>query len=208
MPTPRTEQLLVLALFAAVLIFGSSLHIAVINLGTQIASFWFLLIVQLVIAALLLAVVLSLIGGLVTWMMGKFADLYEKHRALAQLLKKRTPWFIALTVLVSQAVVAIADKSFQGQELPTVAVTLVLILLFFLANELITGGQVMLRALGFVLWFVALATLPFFVALDRGFDWGLLYKQALGVPIFYKAFYTLIALVFLLTPILFIRREA
>ena len=131
-----------------------------------------------------------------------FADLYEKHRALAQQLKKRTPWFIALTVLVAQAVVAIADKSFQGQELPTVAVTLVLILLFFLANELITGEQVMLRALGFVLWFVALATLPFFVALDRGFDWALLYKQALAVPIFYKAFYTLIALVFLLTPIL------
>ena len=206
MTSQRTDQLLAAALVVGVLLFGGSLLIAVINLGAQIASFWFLLLVQLAIGALLLAVVVSLVGTLATWTMGKFADLYEKHRALASEIKKRTPWFIVLTLLVAQAVVAIADKSFQGRELPTVAVTLVLILLFFLANELITRDKSVLRVIGFFVWFVAVLALPFFVLLDRGFDWPLLYKQAMAVTLFYKAFYGLIVIVFVLTPLLFIRR--
>ena len=207
MTSQRTDQLLAAALVVGVLLFGGSLLIAVINLGAQIASFWFLLFVQLAIGALLLAVVVSLVGTLASWTMGKLADLYEKHRALASEIKKRTPWFMVLTLLVAQAVVAIADKSFQGQELPTVAVTLVLILLFFLANELITRDKSVLRVIGFLLWFVAILALPFFVLLDRGFDWPLLYKQAMAVSLFYKAFYGLIVIVFALTPLLFIRRE-
>ena len=207
MTSQRTDQLLAAALVVGVLLFGGSLLIAVINLGAQIASFWFLLFVQLAIGALLLAVVVSLVGTLASWTMGKLADLYEKHRALASEIKKRTPWFMVLTLLVAQAVVAIADKSFQGQELPTVAVILVLILLFFLANELITRDKSVLRVIGFLLWFVAILALPFFVLLDRGFDWPLLYKQAMAVSLFYKAFYGLIVIVFALTPLLFIRRE-
>ena len=207
MTSQRTDQLLAAALVVGVLLFGGSLLIAVINLGAQIASFWFLLFVQLAIGALLLAVVVSLVGTLASWTMGKLADLYEKHRALASEIKKRTPWFMVLTLLVAQAVVAIADKSFQGQELPTVAVTLVLVLLFFLANELITRDKSVLRVIGFLLWFVAILALPFFVLLDRGFDWPLLYKQAMAVSLFYKAFYGLIVIVFALTPLLFIRRE-
>ena len=206
MTSQRTDQLLAAAVVVGVLLFGGSLLIAVINIGAQIASFWFLLLVQLAIGALLLAVVVSLVGTLATWTMGKFADLYEKHRALASEIKKRTPWFIVLTLLVAQAVVAIADKSFQGRELPTVAVTLVLILLFFLANELITRDKSVLRVIGFFVWFVAVLALPFFVLLDRGFDWPLLYKQAMAVTLFYKAFYGLIVIVFVLTPLLFIRR--
>ena len=213
MTSQRTDQLLAAALVVGVLLFGGSLLIAVVNLGAQIASFWFLLFVQLAIGALLLAfgalllaVVVSLVGTLASGTMGKFADLYEKHRALASEIKKRTPWFMVLTLLVAQAVVAIADKSFQGQELPTVAVTLVLILLFFLANELITRDKSVLRVIGFFVWFVAVLALPFFVLLDRGFDWPLLYKQAMAVTLFYKAFYGLIVIVFVLTPLLFIRR--
>ena len=206
MTSQRTDQLLAAAVVVGVLLFGGSLLIAVINIGAQIASFWFLLLVQLAIGALLLAVVVSLVGTLATWTMGNFADLYEKHRALASEIKKRTPWFIVLTLLVAQAVVAIADKSFQGRELPTVAVTLVLILLFFLANELITRDKSILRVIGFFVWLVAVLALPFFVLLDRGFDWPLLYKQAMAVTLFYKAFYGLIVIVFVLTPLLFIRR--
>ena len=207
MSSQRTEQFLAVALVAGILLFGGSLLIAVINLGTQLASLWFLLFVQIAIGALLLAVVVSLIGKLATWTMGKFADLYEKHRALASQIRKRTPWFMVLTLLVAQAVVAIADKSFQGQELPTVAVTLVLILLFFLANELVTSEERALRIIGFIVWFIAVLALPFFVLLDREFNWPLLYKQVMVVPLFYKAFYALIAIVFILAPLLFIRRR-
>ena len=207
MDSQRNEQLLAVALVAGVLLVGSSLLVAVINLGEQIASFWFLLFVQLAVGALLFVVVISLVCGLASWTIGRFADLYEKHRALAQEIKKRTPWFVVLTILVAQAVVAIADKSFRGQDLPTVAVTLVLILLFFLANELIVRDQVALRALGFIVWFVAVMALPFFVLLDRGFNWPLLYEQAMAVPLFYKALYALVALVFVFTPLLFIGHE-
>ncbi|HSI45114.1 MAG TPA: hypothetical protein VK950_02965 [Methylophilus sp.] len=207
MQSQRTEQLLAFAVIAAVFLFGGSLFIAVFNIGAQIASFWFLLFVQIALGALLLALVLSLIGKLVTWTMGRFADIYEKHRALTRELRKRTPWFVVLTLLVAQAVVAIADKSFQGQELPTVAVTLVLILLFFLANELITRDQLPLRATGLLVWFIAVLALPFFVLLDRKFDWQVLYQQALAVPLFYKAFYTLITIVFVLAPLLFVGRR-
>lgn len=208
MNSERNASILLLILGAAVLLFGGSLLLAVINLGSQIASFGFLLCVQLALGALLLAFVGAALSRLAAWAADGFADLYARHRSLAAELKKRTPWFMVLTTLVAQAVLAIADKSFGDDDLETVAVTLLLILLFFLANELITREEKWLRCVGFAVWFLAVVALPFFVLLDRKFNWPLLYQQALAVPFSYKAIYTLAAMVFLLAPLLFIPKRA
>ncbi len=203
----RNETLIGVAIIAILLLFGSSLLIAVINLGTKIASFWFLLLVQIALAALLLVIVASMMGALASWVSGRIADLYEKHRELAKEIRKRTPWFVALTVLVAQATVAVADKSFQGQELPTVAVTLVLIILFYLSNELIVQENLPRRIAGFALWFFAVLALPLFVVADRHFDFNAVLSLVGAFPLFYKIFYTLIVVVFLFTPLLFISRK-
>lgn len=203
----QLERLLAAALIIGVLLFGGALLVAAINVAGQIASFWFLLVVQIAIGALLLAVVMSLIGRLAAGTMKVFADLYARHDALAKAMKKRTPWFVVLTALVAQAVVAVADKSFQGQAFPTIAITLVLIILFFLANELISQDRLELRVAGFGLWFLAVLTLPFFVLADRDFNWAVLHQEAMSIPLFYKTMYSLIALVFVFTPLLFIRKE-
>lgn len=207
MSSQQLERLLAAALIIGVLLFGGALLVAAINVAGQIASFWFLLVVQIAIGALLLGVVLSLIGRLAAGTMRVFADLYARHDALAKAMKKRTPWFVVLTALVAQAVVAIADKSFQGQTFPTIAITLVLIILFFLANELITRDRLALRVAGFALWFIAVLTLPFFVLADRDFNWAVLHQEAMGIPWFYRTMYSLIALVFVFTPLLFVRKE-
>ena len=203
----RTQNFLLIALGLAALLLASSLLVAVVNLGTQIASFWLLLIVQIAIAILAVGFVLGIIGKIFTWVVSEIALLHERHKELLRALKKRTPWFVVLTLLVSQAVLVIADKSFQGQELPTVAVTLVLILLFFLANEFIVREHLMFRVLGFVLWFAAVLALPFFVWADRGFDTSAVLTQIDSFPMFYKAFYVLCSLVFILMPLLFIQQR-
>jgi hypothetical protein len=208
MNAERTELILLLILAAAVVLFGGSLLLAVINLGSQIASFGFLLCVQLALGALMLAFAAAVLGRLVAWVAGGFADLYERHRELAAELAKRAPWFLVLTTLGAQVVLAVADKSFQGKELITVAVSLILIVLFYLANDLITRKQRWLRWIGFLVWLLTVLALPFFVLFDRKFDWETLYRQALAVPYVYQAFYTLVLMVFVLAPLLFIRKRS
>lgn len=203
----RAQKFLSIALGVTALLLASSLLVAVINLGAQIATFWLLLFVQIAIAVLVVVVVLWIVWKLFTWVMAEVASLHIKHAELLRELQKRTPWFVVLALLVSQAVLAIADKSFQGKELPTVAVTLVLILLFFLANEFIVREQLLLRILGFVLWFAAILALPLFVWADRGFNTNLILTQLNAFPLFYKVFYALCSLVLLLLPLLFIPRR-
>jgi len=68
---------------------------------------------------LAIGIALTIGGKLFKWVFSEIALLHRQHEELLRALKKRTPWFVFLTLLVSQAVLAIADKSFQGQELPT-----------------------------------------------------------------------------------------
>src|SRR5437899_33401 len=193
-------------LIATGVLLAASLLIAVINLGTEITTFWLLFLVQITVAVLVVAVVLAVVGCLFMWVTGEFVSLQKKHAEVMQELQKRTPWFLALVLLVSQAVLAIADKSFHGQELPTVAVTLILILLFFLANEFIVRDQLPLRILGFVLWLAAIMALPLLVWADRGFNTSMVLEQINAFPSSYKIFCALCIPVFLVLPLLFIRR--
>ena len=207
MSEERAQKFLLIALGVAALLLASSLLVAVINLGAQIATFWLLLVVQIAVAVLIIAFVLSVVGRLFTWVTAEIDSLHKKYAELLSQLQKRTPWFVVLALLVSQATLAIADKSFDGEELPTVAVTLVLILLFFLANEFIVREQLPLRILGFVLWFTAVIALPLFVWADRGFKTSAVLAEINAFPLSYKVFYALCSLVFVLLPLLFISRR-
>jgi len=115
----RALDFLVIALGIAALLLASSLLVAVVNLGAQIATLWLSLIVQGAIAILAIGIALTIVGKLFKWVFSEIALLHRQHEELLRALKKRTPWFVFLTLLVSQAVLAVADKSFQGQELPT-----------------------------------------------------------------------------------------
>ena len=203
----RKQTFLLFALVIALLLFSSSLLIAVINLGGQIVASWLLIIIQGAIALLVLLVVFAVIGKFGTWMIAEIAALNRKHAELLEKIRKRTPWFVVLMLLLSQAALAIADKSFKGNELPTVAVTLILILLFFIANEFMVSDSKTFKVLGFVLWFVAITALPFFVWADRGFNIAAIITELAEFPLMYKIFYALCLPVFVLLPVLYTSRK-
>ena len=204
----QMQTLLFIAGAIAILLFGSSLLIAVINLGALIATSWLLIFIQVAIAILVLLVVTAAIGKFNTWVVGEITALNRKHAELLKQIRQRTPGFVALTLLISQAALTIADKSFEGKELPTVAVTLVLILLFFIANEFMVRDPRTFQALGFILWFAAVLALPFFVWADRGFNTSVVIEQLAAFPLVYKIFYALCLPVFVLLPVLFASRQA
>lgn len=211
MTSQRAEQTLslmigVAAILAAILC-GSALLVAVWQVGGQIVSIGFVLAVQVAVGLLLLFVVVTMISKLIAWSMAQFADLYNKHRDLAEALKQRTPFAVVLTALIAQAMLAIADKSFKGETPITLAITLVLIMLFYVANELIARDELALRIAGFGVWLLSVLTLPFFVLAHRDFDWHEIAQEAAGVPLFYRALYALLVLVFVFTPLLFVRKK-
>jgi len=203
----RKQTFLLFALVIALLLFSSSLLIAVINLGGQIVASWLLIIIQGAIALLVLLVVFAVIGKFGTWVIAEIAALNRKHAELLAKIRERTPWFVVLMLLLSQAALAIADKSFKGNELPTVAVTLILILLFFIANEFMVSDSKTFKVLGFVLWFVAITALPFFVWADRGFNITAIITELAAFPLMYKIFYALCLPVFVLLPVLYTSRK-
>jgi hypothetical protein len=115
----RALDFLLITLGIAALLLASSFLVAVVNLGTQIATLWLSLIVQGAIAILAIGIALIIVGKLFKWVFSEIVLLHRQYEELLRALKKRTPWFVFPILLVSQAVLAIADKSFQGQELPT-----------------------------------------------------------------------------------------
>lgn len=201
----RIEAFLAYSFGIALVLLSGSLLLAVFNLGTQILSFGVLILFQIAVAVVLFFAAAAIAGMLFKWIVSQIESLHWKHAQLLGEFKKRTPWFVVLVLLISQAVLVIADKSFKGEELPTVAVTLVLIILFFLANELIVKKNVWLKTLGFTLWFLAIVALPLLVWAHRDFNTAEIVALIAAIPPPYSIFYPLCALVFLLLPLFFIR---
>jgi hypothetical protein len=129
--TQKTVWLI--AVLAALLLAVATL-VAAVNLGENLAAKWVVVVFQ-ILMTIAMAVI---IGVAVVWLVTKPLEsvtasakqLEVAHGALLARLHRREPTLVAMTVLIAEATILIADKSFQGEPLPTVMVSIAL--LFFL----------------------------------------------------------------------------
>src|SRR5262249_19629954 len=135
---------------------------------------WVLSVSRFVLTAfsVALAGILTIVGTSLAFqkIADDFMQLQRKYPKEIAKAKQRTPTFVAIAVLLSEAVVIVADNSFEGKTVETLVVSFVMLLGFGVANELMVKRGKVLMGLGIVMWILMLAFLPGAIMVDRG--WG------------------------------------
>ena len=200
----KFKRLIILILSLGFLSICLSFLLAVINLGTQLASTAFLIVLQICLAILIIIVV----GGICMYLIEKIwanivreiAAINQRHADLLKSMKKRAPWFITFTLLASQAVLVIADKSFNGDNMVTVTVTMALIVLFFIANEFFSCERLAFKLAGYALWVMTAASLPLLVFIYSKCDLEQAIANITAIPIHYQYIFTMLMVAFVAAP--------
>lgn len=200
----KFKRLIIIILSLGFLSICLSLLLAVINLGTQLASTALLIVLQICLAFLFIIVV----GGICMYLIEKIwahivreiAAINQRHADLLKSMKKRAPWFVTFTLLASQAVLVIADKSFDGNNTVTVTVTIALIVLFFLANEFFSCERPAFKLAGYALWVMTAASLPLLVFIYSECDLKQAVANITAIPIHYQYIFTLLMVTFIAAP--------
>jgi hypothetical protein len=102
----------------------------------------------------------------------------DAHMLLA--INKRTPTWVATLSLLAQAILLIADKSF-GDDCGAVALALVLILMFWPANELLLHDSPLRRFLGKCVWAFAVVVVPIVLVLRNKGDVAVVWARIQGL---------------------------
>ncbi len=160
-----------IALAIGAIFLGSSVFIAAINLGGAMVSGVMVVIFQVLITAsaivILFAITASITSAVYSSIVERISGLERSHGELLKTLNKRTPTFATSAALIAALVLLLADKSFKGEDIPTVCVGVVLAVLFWIANELLVADSRLRKVLGAFLWALALAFLPTMIYLHR-----------------------------------------
>ncbi len=94
-------------------------------------------------------------------------DLSKAHQTLLSSFKRRTGVVVATCALGANVVVLLADGSFHERHRESVALCILLVVLFAFANELLAGSTPLSRNLGLTLWLLGDVSLPALVMIDR-----------------------------------------
>jgi len=190
----------------AAFLFGLGIIIAAVKIGIDTAPEWLLSVGRILLIVLAVGGALIVIIFSAKWALRKAVeDIHALEKRFPKQLeqaKQRTPTLVAIAVLVSEAIIIITDKSFEGKTVATLVVSFVMLLGFGLANGLMVKAGRVPRAIGFGLWFVMLAILPTAVIIDRKWgarDFG---KHLWSLPITTKIFFAVAAVVMLVMPVL------
>ena len=132
------------------------------------------------IGAALTGLVLS---ATISWLLKEFDSLRRDHQELMSDIKRRSAPAIAMVVLVTEVVLIIASDSFPGNTSLKISVTLLLMILFFCANELLLKESRLQRGMGWFIWLFAIFALPFFVWMDRHFDVQKIISDLIGMEL-------------------------
>lgn len=167
-------SLFVLALLGGV----AALIVGVVNAGSQLISSTLLLFLQVLVG--LLAVLVAILAvfvsyALAKWMVGtamlsvteRFAELERKYEKEFKRLKAKKPAWIATLLFITEAVMILVDKAFDGHEWETLVASFSVLIGFWVANQLMTCDERWKRLIGAALWFVVLLFIPVAVAIHR-----------------------------------------
>ena len=198
-----------IVLAVAALLGGSGLIVAAVKIVMGTAPVLILSVTRFLLIGLVV-VFAAIIASRITAKafqktMDEIASLSQRHPKQFVKIKKRTPTMIAVAILVSEAVVIIADRSFEGNKTAALGVSFVMLIGFSMANELMVNSSLLLRIAGVVLWLLIVAFVPGAIMIDR--KWGLreLGTHVWSLPMATKLFFVLAALVMTILPFLVAR---
>lgn len=148
-----------------------------------------------------LGISVSLFLWLFRWAIQRFAELEAKDAEILRELKRQSPSFLVATALIADCVLAITDKSF-GNPAVIVCVTMVLIILFGIANHLfVRFDSSLAKVLGWALWVTALLIVPLAVLLSYRWTIGQLVAAILKQPPEFLIVYIVSLLIAVLCPV-------
>lgn len=164
------------ALLIIAILLCASLLVVTWNLGTQLVSTWLLVLFQILIALLIGLGIVAIAGSGFSWVLDhvlrtldRAQDRYPRQ---AKQIRDRGPAFAAGALLLAQGIVMIADKSFGENRTRAMLVSLVLLLVFGVANELILTPSRATSLSGFALWAVGVLYLPAAILFLERWTWG------------------------------------
>ncbi len=191
----------------AAIILTVSILTAIVNIGSDIVTSWLLIALQISIT------VIGVLGSL--WIITEIANsifkklnyrinLFDrKYSDEIKTLKRRTPIFIVSVLLISDAAMILADKNFGGDALPTIIISFNLLILFWLAYHLVIKKRKILKALGVILFYLALIFLPVSSLLYHQWTINDLIKYILSLEYSTITMLTLSMLLIFLIPFIF-----
>ena len=138
-------------------------------LAPHMVTWWVILLLQIVgvvcAAGISLALATRICGSLAISLANRIEHLSDEQKRILQKLQERTPPLLVAATLITQAVMAIADKAFGDNPVIVVVVTILLIILFWIANEFMLRDALVMRLAGWSVWGFAILALPTLVAL-------------------------------------------
>jgi hypothetical protein len=159
------------ALALGVLGAAVALLLGVIQAGSQLLSSVVLITLQILLSLTAVAVSFALswwlVGAAITGVTKRFAELEERYQEQFKRLRAKRPAWIATLLFITEAIMILVDKSFEGRERETLIVSFSLVIGFWVANQLMTCEERWKRLLGGALWFVVLLLFPVSVAIHR-----------------------------------------
>jgi len=165
--SPSLAVLFVGAAIAAVLA-TIALFVAVIRSPSQLWAPWLLWVVAIAIALIAVSIAIASVWACLHHVLEEVARLDRNHKDLVRWVRRSTPTGIAITSLIAEVAVLLADSAFDGDTVPTVATSILLIVALGLGNELIEAKGGFLRLVGWLLWYGAVALLPLLVMVYHG----------------------------------------
>lgn len=153
------KTLIVIGLLIVLLVSGA-LFVVAIHLGATLVSTWVLVIFQVLLslAAVLAAVVLASIPY--GYVVKRLSSLETRYPALTKRLAQRRPTFVSTATIVAAMVTLLSDKAFGEENVAAVCVGTLLIVFFWVANELLVAGTRFLYTTGVAIWLIAILLTP------------------------------------------------
>jgi hypothetical protein len=170
----RYMKILLVTVALAVLLACGALLVVAINLGATLVSSSMLLIFQVLFSIATVLIVGCLVGAIVFKLyksiVEQLANLESKYADLSRRLGQRRPAFVSTATIVAAMVTLLSDKAFGEENVPAVCVGIVLILLFWVANELLVAGTQVRFIFGIAVWFFGVVLTPIVMLIQQHGD--------------------------------------
>lgn len=165
----KMQNALIVCLVGAALLAAVAFLIGVIHAGTHIWATWLLLVLQVVFAVVSVLACYGVAAWLYRRVVEEMSKLRRDHADALKAMKKRASPLISVVLLSTQVLVYVADKPFHDETAP-IAVTILLTITFFVANELIVRPSRSVHIAGIIVWLFGVCGLPLAVWVNRGFS--------------------------------------
>lgn len=198
----QSQSNISLGIFVIAVLILVTLLIAVINIGKDLATTWLCIVVQILLAILGVASVFCLLILLSQFVLGKIHDIESRYNEEIKRLKHRAPTFVAAMCLFVNGTMVVTGKAYSSDTITTVLVSLLLLLIFWIANVFAMSQNTSRRIFGNILYLFGFLCLPIIALCYH--DWNLqnLWHQISKLELETQVVIVLTILLFVCLPLL------